>query len=205
MPRKKKILIHILAWAIWYLMVCSWALFSWNKQPLCPSIYNLTSLIIVFYSIRWAAGRYWKKIEKETKMQVDNKGILRAVFPNYRYYIMQWPVVIIVLIVFSYIVASWFMQNFFEAHGLAEPFQVNFYYYTYSRWQAESLYVICANIMAAIEYHFRKEKEQNKHLEELLTHRNDRLLRYDRTLKKYFDSNKDRFGDAEQQQGEEEE
>jgi hypothetical protein len=164
---KRTIKIHVLVWLIWYFITTSWAIFSGTKQPPIPLAYNLLSLIAVFYTTRWVAGRYWRFIEKNTDCWVNEKGKLTSKYPaTWKYYIFRWPVAGVLTIVLGYIGLSWIMDGLFVQWGLLKARSPNFYFYTYSRWVAESIYICAGNVMAAIEYHLRIEKEKREVLED---------------------------------------
>jgi hypothetical protein len=170
MSQSKRFFAQFGLWVFWFLLVCSWALITRREQAPLPLAYNIISLITVFYLARWIAGFYWRKIEKETKMYVSKDG-LKIMLPGLKYYIFKWPVFAMVSLVLSYITVSRFVDSLFIAKhmipGLPEDYTLpDFYYYSYTCWVSVSMYLICGNIMAAIEYHFRKEKERERHLVE---------------------------------------
>lgn len=153
---------HVRAWAIFVFMACSWAIFSDTKQPMLPVTYNVVSLIIVFYSVLWMARKYWRKIEQDTAMYINQHGRLNTDYPHYSRYWQQpafWGVVGIVL---AYIGISWLVDGFWVRTGHLKTRISDFYYYSFARWSAESLVVCGGNVMAAIEYHFRKQKERER-------------------------------------------
>jgi hypothetical protein len=186
MKKRKNVYIHLLIWAIWYFMVCFWAIYAWVKVPFWPTFYNLSSLIVVFYSVRWIAGIYWKKIEKETGMFVSNEKISIRL-PSFRLYAFQWPVFALLSLIFLYIVSCWMIESFFENHGLQPIYNREFWKYTYNKWTTESVYVLGGNVMAAIEYLLRKEKERLRILEEYFQENYDRTMEYERKIKDYLD------------------
>jgi hypothetical protein len=179
---RKKIMIQVVSWAVWLFMICSWAIIKWQYQPPLPLAYNLLSLIAVFYACRWMAAIYWKGIAKDTNMSVTDKG-LQVKYPNAAYYIMRWPFFGMVGIVFAYIILSWYVDGVFALYGLASERTPDFYFYTYASWNVESLYVCGGNIMAAIEYHFKKEAQIRAELEEDNKEKRERLKIYDNDIK----------------------
>jgi hypothetical protein len=167
MKRKYEILIHCAVWAGWLFIINSWILISWTKQPIIPLIYNNLSLIIVFYSTRWMASLYWRDVENNTLMWVDANGDINQHCPgNWQFYVWKKPILGIICIALAYINLAWLADGIFAKHGLLAGRYPHYYYYTYSKWMTESFYVCGGNVMAAIEYHLRKEASKRFMLEE---------------------------------------
>jgi hypothetical protein len=167
MRQKKKIAIHCILWAIWLFMNISWTIFTGKKQPPIPLAYNILSLVLVFYTTRWMASRYWNIIESNTQMSVNAQGKIIQHYNNiWRFYILRWPFFGVIGIVLAYIGMAWLMDGLFAATGLLPGRYPDFYYYTYSKWTTESFYVCMANILAAIPYYVRQEVGKRFLLEE---------------------------------------
>jgi hypothetical protein len=165
MHMRKKIMIHVVSWTAWIFIISSWAIIKWQYQPPLPVAYNLLSIIAAFYACRWMAAKYWKGIAKDTNMSVTDKG-LEVKYPNAAYYILRWPFFGMIGIVFLFIIAAWYSEAYFIKHGFLPGPKADFYFFTYSSFISLSFYICGGNIMAAIEYHIRKEKERVQHLEE---------------------------------------
>lgn len=167
MKTKYVILLHCSVWAGWMLINNSWIIVSWVKQPPIPLSYNIISLVAVFYSTRWMAGLYWQNVENATCMYANRDGNIEIKYPGkWEFYIWQKPLLGLVAIVLSYIGICWLIDGLFANLGLLPERYPNFYYYTFSKWSTESFYVCGGNVMAAIEYHFRKEESRRFTLEE---------------------------------------
>jgi hypothetical protein len=181
MHKRKKVMIQIALWAIWLFIICSWAIIKWQHQPALPLAYNLLSIIAVFYACRWMAGKYWSGIAKETNMTVTDKG-LEVKYPGVAYYVLRWPFFAMIGIVFLFIIAAWYSEAYFINHGFLMGPQGDFYFFTYSSFLSMSLYVCGGNIMAAIEYHLKKEALARKQLQEDNDEKREIIQKYDDEL-----------------------
>jgi hypothetical protein len=156
---------HVIVWSIWLFMNMLWVIVSWATVPVIPTIFNVLSLVLVFYAHRWVGARYWEKILVNTHFWVNDNGLVVRK-PTLQYYLWRWPVLAACLLAVAYVAVCWFAEGWFVSQGWAARRAPSIYYYSYSRWVTESLCVCAGQMMAALEYHFRKERLERQALEE---------------------------------------
>ena len=187
MPSPAIIKNHVKAWFCYLFLISSWAIFSGQKQPFLPVVYNMLSLVVVFYAVRWMAARYWRLVERKTNMFVDEEG-LRTYLPDPGFYLRQWPFLGVIAIALAYIGVSWIVDGFFVATGHLPARFPDFYYYCNARWNAETVVVLGGNVMAAIEHHFRKQKIREKVMEDELKRLYAQQRQYNNIMKETIDA-----------------
>jgi len=164
----RTIFIHAAIWVAWWLSQTYWAFFQPQKQPFWPVAYNLASLTAPFYGCRCVASCYWGKMARylENSMWVDG-GRLVVKYPGtWRFYVCKWPVPVMLAAVIGYIGLSWMVDGYFIASGQKPPHPAGFTWYMHVRWVGASVYIVGGNVMAAIQYHVRKTRQEKAVLEQ---------------------------------------
>jgi hypothetical protein len=148
------LLVHLLVWLTW-LFLQSLSLFeTWHLSDKNILAYNYLSLVLLFYSVHYLAGKYFRQLSYSAFRVMNNRQ-------KAGYLLLRRQVPAISFIILLYAIGSWFVDSYI--FNLKYPY---FFLYCSGRWNVEAFYVLTGiGLSCFFEYAKRKnlkiqEKEE---------------------------------------------
>lgn len=193
MNTKKKVLLQILGWIIWFASQSISYLSELEHFPILPAAYNYLSLVVVFYLTFFCTSSLCKSFS------VYKAASMRG-FKMVFYILWRPPTFFIVLIPFIYAIGSWFYDGLMVKLGYLPYRFPDFLRYIEGRWAREDIYFCMAILIATFTFMYRRrdgiirsQRAQNKLLLDHLT-RNDQFLNdLDNEVKRYLNDQNENF------------
>jgi hypothetical protein len=130
----KVIFRHAICWLLWFSITTISSLMNLSNVPLWSYLFNITSLVMLFYLMYGLSVSYYKKLSLV-------EGLNKSKPAKWGYFLFRWEIAMMVCATATYICGAWAMDRFFFSIGHVPDKYTDFLAYADGRFARAAFYV----------------------------------------------------------------